>query len=197
LPETLYSTHRVLPDHHGEQLAKAKRNYHMRSMTIRGIATLSLVMIVGIWTLIVIWVHKTGAEAVSRHNLDPNTPDYYWRFLLIAAIVGILVYGVNLLIRSSESWGAGSELPRLSIRVGLLIITGWFLVKITPDLLSNSGIGATDRDPNLAAAALAVGGAALALWQIVNNFLSKRLWSNSIVVAILVYLDIFLFFELW
>jgi hypothetical protein len=197
-PETLYSTHCALSDYHEEQLAKAKRSYQMRAMTIRGIATLSLATIVGMWTLIVIWVHKTGPEAVSRHNLDPNTPVYYWKCLLIAAIGGILVYGVNLLIRSSESWGAGSELPRLSIRIGLLIITGGVLVRLALILLSNSEVAAVDRDPNLAAAALAVGGAVLALWQIVNNFLDRRLWSNSIVVAILVYLDIFLLcFQLW
>jgi hypothetical protein len=63
--------------------------------------------------------------------------------------------------------------------------------------LSTVGFAASDRDPNPAAAALAVGGAVLALWQIVNNFLGRRLWSNSIVVAILVYLDIFLYFEAW
>jgi hypothetical protein len=178
-------------------LNKAKRNYHMRTMTIRGIATLSLVMIVGIWTLIVIWVHKTGPEAIRIHNSYPNRPDYPWPFLPFAAIGGILAYGVARLIRSSESWGAGSDLPRLSIRVGLLVITGWVLVRIAPLLLRNSGFAAADRDPNTAAAALAVGGAALALWQIVNNFFGRRLWSNSIVVAILVYLDIFLFFESW
>jgi hypothetical protein len=43
--------------------------------------------------------------------------------------------------------------------------------------LSTVGFAASNRDPNLAAAALAVGGAVLALWQIVNNFLGRRLWS--------------------
>jgi hypothetical protein len=60
---------------------------------------------------------------------------------------------------------------------------------------SEFGLATADRDPNLAAATLAVGGAVLALWQTVNNFLGRKLWPNSIVIAILVYLDIFLFFE--
>jgi hypothetical protein len=152
-------------------------------------------MIVGMWTLIIIWVHKTGPEAVSMHNLDPNMPDYPWQFLLFAAIVGILAYGVARLTRSSESWSEGSDLSRLSICIGLLVITGLILIREAPMQLSKSGLAAADRDPNLAAATLAVGGAVLALWQLVNNFLGRRLWSNSIVVAILVYLDIFLCFE--
>lgn len=101
----------------------------MRTMTIRGIATLSLLMSVGIWSLIIIWVHKTGPEAVLTRNLYPNIPDYSWKFILFAAIGGILAYGVALLIRSSESWGATSDFARLSICVGLLVTLGLILVR--------------------------------------------------------------------
>jgi len=52
---------------------------------------------------------------------------------------------------------------------------GLILVCEAPLQISKIGFAAGNRDPNPMAAALAVGGAALALWQIANNCLGEML----------------------
>lgn len=102
-------------------------------------------------------------------------------------------YAIAMLARLVEK-SMWSEISR-GVCVGLLVILGLILILEALLLLSRGGFDPIKRDPNPVPAAMAIGGATLAFWQIVNKYLSAMIWSNSIVIAILVYISIFLFFE--
>ena len=112
-----------------------------------------------------------------------------------AAIAGALAYAIAL----GATWIARKwkSSVRRYICIVVLATLGIAAVYQGPKQLEQVGFAARNRTPDPVAVGLAVLGGVLALWQIVNLFWAQRLFSNSVLIAVLVFLNVYLFFAAW
>ncbi|MBZ5522634.1 MAG: hypothetical protein LAP21_10390 [Acidobacteriia bacterium] len=111
---------------------------------------------------------------------------------VVAVVAYVCLYGTARLARR---WLPRSV--RCAVCVAGLVILGLVALRQAPEQLSPVGFAARNRIPDPAATGLAVGCAGLALWQIVENFRADRFLSNSLVISVLIFLNIYLFFAAW